>query len=54
MTIGQEDDGNLERNPEPIIEVEHENDDIMANADLEDEENEKDFVEELLAQLRLW
>jgi len=51
MNISQEHDGNLERNPEPIIEVEHENDDVKAKTDLEDEENEKDFVEELLAQL---
>jgi len=51
MTISQENDGNLERNPEPIIEAEHENDDVKAKADLVDEENEKDFVEELLAQL---
>jgi len=45
MTINQEGD------PEPIIEAENENDDIKAEADLKDEENEKDFVEELLAQL---
>ena len=45
MTINQEGD------PEPIIEAENENDDIKAKADLEDEENEKDFVEELLANL---
>ena len=45
MTINQE------RYPEPIIEAENENDDIKAKVDLEDEENEKDFVEDLLAQL---
>ena len=50
MTISQEDDGNQEGNPEPIIEAENENDDIKAKADLEDEDNEKDFVEDLLAQ----
>ena len=47
MTISQEDDGNLE----PIMEAEHENDDVKAKEDLEDEENEKDFVEELLTKL---
>ena len=51
MTISQEYDGNLEGNPKPIIEAKYENDDIMAKVDLEDEENEKYFVEELLAQL---
>ena len=43
MTISQEDDGNQEGNPEPIIEAENENDDIKAKADLEDEENKKYF-----------
>jgi len=47
MTINQEGD------PLPIIEAENENDDIKAEADLEDENNEKDFVEELLAQLMI-
>ena len=51
ITISQEDDGNLEGNPDPIIEAEHENDDIKSKIDLEDEDNEKDFVEELLTQL---
>jgi len=51
MTISQEDDGNLDRNPKPVKEAEHGNDDVKAEADLEDKENEKDFVEELLAQL---
>lgn len=51
MTISQEDDGNLERNLEPIIEAENKNDNIKAKADLEYEENEKDFVEEILAQV---
>ena len=41
MTIIQEDDGNLEGNPDTIIEAEHENDDIKATTNLEDEENEK-------------
>ena len=51
MTISQEDDGNLERNPEPIIEAKNENDDIKAKEDLEDEENEKYFEEDILAKL---
>ena len=51
MTINQEDDGNQEGNPEPIIEAENKNDDIKTVADQKDEENEKYFVEELLAQL---
>ncbi len=51
MTTSQEDDGKQEGNPEPIIEAENENDDIKAKANLEDEGNEKDFVEDLLAQL---
>ena len=51
MTISQEDDGNQEGNPEPIMEAENENDDIKAKEDLEDEENEKDFVEDLLTKL---
>jgi len=44
MTINQKGD------PKPIIEAKNENEDIKAEADLEDEKNEKDFVEELLAQ----
>ena len=44
MTISQEDDGNQEGNPEPIIEAENKNDDIKTVADQKDEENEKDFV----------
>ena len=51
MTTSQEDDGNQEGNPEPIIEAENENDDIKAKEDLEDEENEKDFEEDLLTKL---
>ena len=51
MNINQEDNGYLEGNSEPIIEAENKNDDIKAVADQKDEENEKDFVEELLAQL---
>ena len=51
MTISQEDDGTQEEYPKPIIEVESKNDDIKAKEYLEDEENEKDFVEDLLTQL---
>ena len=34
MTISQEDDGNPERNLEPIIEAKHDNDDVKAKSDL--------------------
>ena len=51
MTTSQEDDGNQEGNPEPIIEAKNENDDIKAKEDLEDEENEEDFEEDLLTKL---
>lgn len=45
MTINQE------GNPKPITEAENENDDIKGKEDLEDEENEQNFVEDLLTQL---
>jgi len=51
MTTSQEDDGNQERNPELIIKAENENDDIKAKEDLEYEENEKHFEEDLLTKL---
>ena len=51
MISSQENDGKQEGNPEPIIEAENENDGIKAKEDLEDEENEKDFEEDLLTKL---
>ena len=51
MISSQENDGKQEDNPESIKEAEDKIDDIKAREDIENEENEKYFVEELLAQL---
>ena len=50
-TTSEENYGKQEGSPEPIKEAENKNDDIKIVADQKDEENEKDFVEELLARL---
>lgn len=45
MISSQENDGKQEENPELVKEADDKIDDIKAKEDLENEENEKDFVE---------
>lgn len=51
MISSQENDGKQKGNPEPIKEGEDKSDNIKAKEDLEDEENEKYFEEDLLSKL---
>ena len=51
MICSQENDGKQEGNPEAIKEGEDKSDNIKAKEDLEDEENEEDFEEDLLTKL---
>jgi len=47
----RENDRKQKENPEPVKEAEDKIDDIKAKEDLENEENEKDFVEDLMPKL---
>jgi len=51
MISCQENDGKQEENPRPVKEAEDKIDDIKAKEDLENEEIEKDFVEDLLTKV---